>query len=429
MLAVAFLGRMILVLCVFQDVAAPSLDHNRFGWEMGWTARSLALGRGFGSPFLPFTGPTALVPPLFPWLLAGIFRIWGLYTAQSAFVILTLNSLFSAVTCIPVYLTVRSSLGNRAATIAGWAWVVYPYAIYFSAGRVWDYALTGLLFSLCFYAVQRIHLHSRLSAWFGVGLLFGLACLSNPSIALNLCFLLLFAAYKVHQVGGPWFRRSLVTGIAFLAVIGPWTLRNYRVFHVISPVRDGFWLEAWAGNNGDTFESNPGWAHPASNPVEMQIYQQLGETAYMAQKKQFTLDFIQHHPLLFADLTLRRAVRFWTGFWSWSKAYLDTEPFDIPNFFYSTALTLFMLLGLRRLWRVNHHSAVAYLIPLLVFPIPYYLSHSSPDYRQPIEPMIATLVTVGIFGLRTQEQEDENPDNELSAEDDESEPELVMARS
>jgi 4-amino-4-deoxy-L-arabinose transferase-like glycosyltransferase len=420
---------MILVLCVYRDVSAPTVDHNEFGWEMGWTARSLALGRGFSSPFLPSTGPTALVPPLFPWLLAAIFKIFGIYSAQSAIVILTLNSLFSALTCIPAYLSVRHSLGHRPAAIAAWAWAVYPFAIYFSAGRVWDYALTGLLFSLSFYTVQRIHLKSRLSSWFGLGLLFGFTCLSNPSVALNLFFLLLFAAWKVRQTGGPWLRRAFVTGIAFFAVLAPWTLRNYRTLHIVSPVRDGFWLEAFAGNNGDTFKSNSAAAHPASNPVEMQLYQQYGEVAYIAQKKELTHDFVQHHPLFTLGVTLRRVLSFWTGFWSFSRAYLAVEPFDVPNVFFSTALTLFMLRGLRRLWSVNHQSAFSYLILLLVFPIPYYLSHTTPDYRQPIEPMIATLVTFGIFALRPQEQEEEDTNNELSTEDDESEPELVMARS
>ena len=35
---------------------------------------------------------------------------------------------------------------------------------------------------------------------------------------------------------------------------------------------------------------------------------------------------------------------------------------------------------------------------LLLFPLPYYLTHSSMDYRQPIEPQIIILVTIGLFG-------------------------------
>jgi hypothetical protein len=37
---------------------------------------------------------------------------------------------------------------------------------------------------------------------------------------------------------------------------------------------------------------------------------------------------------------------------------------------------------------------------LLVFPVPYYLTHSSMDYRQPIEPQIVILVTIGLFEIR-----------------------------
>jgi hypothetical protein len=37
---------------------------------------------------------------------------------------------------------------------------------------------------------------------------------------------------------------------------------------------------------------------------------------------------------------------------------------------------------------------------LLVFPLPYYLTHSSMDYRQPIESQIVILVTIGLFGFR-----------------------------
>ena len=400
MVATAFLLRLILVAFVFRDVAAPTIDHESFGWEMGWTARSLALGHGFGSHFLPFTGPTALVPPLYPTLLAIICHFFGLYSATSAFVILALNSLFSALTCIPIYLSVKDAIGSRTAHLAGWAWVVFPYSIYFSADRVWDYALTALLFSLCFMASQRIHRYSTLSTWFGLGLLFGLTALSNPSIATLLPMLLLLALWRVRRNLRPWLLRGVITSIAFAAVLAPWSIRNYRALHIVSPVRDGFWLEAYAGNNGDTFNSNSPWAHPASNPVEMQRYEASGEVAYMAQKKQLTIDWIRSHPAAFAEVTLRRIVRFWTGFWSLSRPYLHTEPTDIPDIFFCTFLTVMMLRGLSRWWQQDRRKTLGYLAVLILFPLPYYFSHSSPDYRQPIEPMIMTLVTIGIFGVR-----------------------------
>src|SRR6516225_5856856 len=77
-------------------------DNFSFGWEMGRIAASLASGHGFSSPFGPSTGPTAWEPPLYPYLTAGVFRLFGVYTRSSAFVLLTLNSFFSALTCLPI---------------------------------------------------------------------------------------------------------------------------------------------------------------------------------------------------------------------------------------------------------------------------------------------------------------------------------------
>jgi hypothetical protein len=59
-----------------------------------------------------------------------------------------------------------------------------------------------------------------------------------------------------------------------------------------------------------------------------------------------------------------------------------------------------MLRGLSRWWQQDRRKTLGYLAVLILFPLPYYFSHSSPDYRQPIEPMVMTLVTIGIFGVR-----------------------------
>jgi hypothetical protein len=90
-------------------------------------------------------------------------------------------------------------------------------------------------------------------------------------------------------------------------------------------ISDPRWLLAGilGGNSGDTFTPNPAWAHPASNPVEMQKFEAEGETAYLAHKHTIAVSFVRHHPLLFAGVSLRRAVRFWTGFWSFRPSYCN----------------------------------------------------------------------------------------------------------
>jgi hypothetical protein len=65
-----------------------------FGWEMGRIGRSLAQGQGFSNPFSATTGPTAWEPPLYPFLIAGVFQLFGIYTHASAIVLLASTAYF-----------------------------------------------------------------------------------------------------------------------------------------------------------------------------------------------------------------------------------------------------------------------------------------------------------------------------------------------
>jgi hypothetical protein len=281
--------------------------------------------------------------------------------------------------------------------------VVYPFAVYFSAGIVWEYALSSLIFATGFFWAQGLDRQRSLWSWVGYGLLCGLAALVNPSAIPVLLLLLGMAARRVCLRSEPWTAKALVGLLALAIVVLPWTVRNQRVMHRLIPVRDGFWLEAWAGNAGDSSASNPAWAHPASNPAEMRQYLAMGETAYMASKKALAVEFIRTHPGWFAVASVRRVVRFWTGFWSFRISYLKLQPLDLPNVFFCTALTWRMLLGAVRWARSGMGNLAPYAVALLVFPLPYYVAHASMDYRQPIETVVLTLV-VASFAVRKESQ-------------------------
>ncbi len=400
MVAAAFLIRMIVVALVVRDLPDPTREFEQFGWEMGWVARSIAIGHGFSSPFFPLTGPTALVPPLYPYLLAGVFRVFGVYSLHSGLAILTFNSLASALTCIPVDLLARDTAGPRTARWAAWAWVVYPFSIYYST-LVWEWALTALLFTTCLWLLTRLHTRPRMFSWIGFGVLYGLAALVNPAVLSVLPFLFLIPLWKLRRAQRPWLLRAALTTITVVAVLTPWTVRTYRTMHVLVPIRDNYWLEFYAGNTADSFESNVAWAHPASNPGEMRAFLLQGETAYLAAKHRLAVDSVTGHPGRFAFATLRRIIRYWTGFWSFSARYLHKEPLDVPNVFFCSAITIFMLRGMHRLWRNNRAAALPFVVLLAVFPIPYYLSHASMDYRQPIEPAIVILAIGGLINGMT----------------------------
>jgi hypothetical protein len=128
----------------------------------------------------------------------------------------------------------------------------------------------------------------------------------------------------------------------------------------------------------------------------------MGETAYLAEKHALSIDDLKNRPhyAFLVVKTLRRVVYYWTGFWSFSAQELHDQPLTPENVFHVSLITLFMLLGIHSLWRVNRTGLVPYLLLIGAFPITYYLTHPVMDYRQPIEPAVVVLATAGAMSLR-----------------------------
>ena len=129
MVVTALAVRLVVMGFVYTSQLDPAQDHWAFGCEMGRVARSIVTGQGFSSPYTQPTGPTALLPPVYPFLLACVFKLFGIYTTASALAILTLNNLFSSFTCLPVFLIARRVFGLRVASWAGWTWAFFPYSV------------------------------------------------------------------------------------------------------------------------------------------------------------------------------------------------------------------------------------------------------------------------------------------------------------
>src|ERR1700730_11536153 len=167
MVVVALALRLAVVAFLYPERLNPERDHWRFAGETGRIARSMVQGNGFSSPLRAPTGPTAWMTPVYPALLAGVFWLFGISTKASALVMLSLDSLFSALTCIPVFFIARRSFGERTAVWAGWAWAFFPYAIYFSADFIWVTTLATLVLALLFLAALHLEDSTRLSLRIG----------------------------------------------------------------------------------------------------------------------------------------------------------------------------------------------------------------------------------------------------------------------
>ena len=246
MILVALAIRLVVIPFVYHEWMDPFvLEH----WAFGRVARSIASGHGFGSPFAD-TGPTALLPPVYPYILAAIFKIFGIYTRASIIATLSLNSLLSAMTCVPVFFVARKSFGDRVAKWSGWGWALSPYGIYYGADWAWSTCLVTLLLCCLFFIALELEDSGRLLHWIGFGLLCGFAALTEPVVLSILPLLGAWICYRRYRQARSWKLPGLAATVAFLVMTSPWIVRNYEVFHKFIPFRSGFGLELYIGNNG-----------------------------------------------------------------------------------------------------------------------------------------------------------------------------------
>jgi hypothetical protein len=407
-------------------------DHLWFGFETGRISRSIAEGQGFGNPLLVHTGPTAWLTPVYPYLLAGVFRLFGVYTKTSALVILSMNALFSALICLPLFRIAQRSFGRGVAVTACWIWTLYPYFIYIPSGFVWDTCLgTFLAAILFFYALKLRDQTGSLWRWLGFGVLGGFCALTNAS-TLTLCpILAAWAIYplwqtskatrlsttshpsQISQTHHSWLSPALLVAVGLAATLLPWQIRNYQTFHTPIPLRDNFWLEFWVGNDGNTSSWLDTDVHPSINPDQKAAFVRLGEIPYFREKRREALAFLAQHPGLYVVQCLRRVLYLWTGFWNLDPSNLQDEFHGFANVYLTLSLTLAMLLGLWRALRnsmalgdataLAFHSSREAVLPFLLtlsfYPLVFYVTHPTIRYRHVIDPEVVVLAALGLRSL------------------------------
>jgi len=373
----------------------PRRDHFQFGWEMGRIARSIALGQGFSSPTDLPTGPSAWAPPLYPYILAGIFKVFGIYSNASGWMILAFNSLFSALTCVTLYRIAGHMYGTAVARATAWTWALFPYAIYWPVRVVWETSLTAFLLSLALWmALGMGDKPPRTRTWVLFGLLWGVITLTNTSTLALFPFCLVWLFYLSRQRSRQLAGMLLCFATAAL-VVSPWLVRNYEVFGKFVFVRDNLPLEMHMANN-DQFTGL--WTrneHPGNDPEAMRKFQEVGELRFMEEKQQEFRQFVREHRADFLRFTLQRAGYFWMG--TPQSAIVGEYDLIIAR---HTAFLMMAALAFAGLWMaIRQHKQGAFLLAcaLIVYPLPYYLVNPFPRYKHAIEPEMV-LLSVYLLG-------------------------------
>ena len=369
------------------DSNLPAGIHFEFGYETGSIAASLAEGRGFSSPFGIQSGPTAWIAPVYPAMCALVFKVFGIYSTASAIAILSLNSLFAALTCIPIYLLGIKLFDDRVAQLSGWAWASFPFFMRWPTTWIWEVSLSALLMACLALLSLRAAERDNRNTWIVLGLTWGVAAITSPSLLAAMPCSLLWIAWQRRRTSRPYARSVILVIAICFAVMLPWLVRNrIRMGHYVF-VRDNFGFEFYLGNyhgsNGVGFAGK----HPSVNHIQMNYFSQVGEVAYVKHFQQEAFHFVYQYPQEFLQLTVKRFVSFWDGStlnlerreaWSW-------QPWEV------LLLTVPAAFGLALACCLRKTGAMLLATLLVSYPLPYYIVYATSRYRHVIEPELLIL--------------------------------------
>jgi len=362
----------------------------------------------FGNPFAIPTGATAHPAPAYPFLLAGIYALFGNTVAAEA-VKQALASMAAALeyALLPA---VAVSFGMRpwAGAAAGLFGALVPFRLLTETrGNVEAPYVALVLMAVCV-ATFRLWSDPQFSSSRAAiyAALWGVALLFAPTFLPVMAGFLLAGLVLFSSAARARYSRWAVLAAAFtLAALLPWTIRNY--IQLGAPVwgRDNFGLEfdlsnhdgASARMDENKDSGHHAYSHPLYSVAEAEKVRQLGEVEYNRRRLARAVAWVEANPGEFARLTALRVRYFWF-------------PMSRPRI-KDPAVWGITLLAFAGLWMVRRRSpplALLITVVWLAFPCVYYLIQSYPRYRYPIDwtLLLFSLVPVGAI-LRTEVFADE----------------------
>lgn len=391
-------GAMILLLLGIGGLSIGTYEYDRI-------ARSIAAGNGF---VLAAGGEHILWrPPLYIYLLAAAYRGFG---AGAPGVMVAVQVLVNAATAWVAF-RVGERLAGRASAFAAAALLsVYPVFV-INATRLMPETIYCLEVAAAVWLIVRLSesfTHPRAAA---LGVLVGVASLTKASIQFLPLFLaawwIVFERRRTRPVRA-LAGFALAAALA-LAVIAPWTIRNYRVSGEFILIDTSGGYTFWVGNRLATDGNDDDPLTPAQREeIKRDVARVLGleygpgltlANSAWSSARSSSLLYAEgvrrawERPVATAWLAARKLARFWFSYIGESRLL----PAAVAVM--QAVIVLPAAIGLWLAWR--RRSALLALLPILAyFPLLHMASTSSARYSVPILPYVLLLAVYAALGRR-----------------------------
>jgi len=381
-----------------EDFSHPKYE--TVGMENNLVALSLATGKGFFGPYPGYAAITAIIAPVYPFLSAIGYKLFHLDTFAGVIFCQTMNSAFSAATCWPIHAVGKKVFGEKVGLASAWMWVFLPYAILYPLEWTWDQSLAALMLALVMWATFSLRDSASALHWSLYGLLWGFTALVNPTTCILLPFLLAWVAFRRWRSAQPSAALVLRSVTLFVLTLLPWTIRNYYAVNGFVFVKSNFGMEFWLGNNPAVKEVVSQNLNPMSNYMERVQLILSGEPNYNQFKREQAMAYIRSHPRIFLKNVLDRILDNWAATYD-SKVdpWIPLLHLSKADIWFCSLFSVLAFAGLILALRATFLDSMPLAMSLLLFPIPYYLTHTGLRYRHPIDPFMTIFTVYAVFRL------------------------------
>jgi len=368
--------------------------------EYGIVARNLVAGKGFtGGGWLGPEQPTALNVPLYPLFLA--FWLW-LPIPLPFLAVELAQALLSALMIYFIGKIATRVFNPGVGVISAALTTFYPPLLYFCK-QISPAIMTAFFTTLVFHVIVLFFARPTGRRAALLGGIWDMGLLAEPILLMAVPGILLI--YWLRQAPSERRRSALLLAGAVLlamAMVSPWTVRNYLVFKRFVPLKTSFGLNFWMGNNPNaTGFLYTMTGEPMQNtlpPEQVAYLSSLNEAERYAVLQRKAWEWIVAHPHRFLELTLRRIVYFWLI----SPTYQITDENIVePRYFYflryiiQIPLLAVAFIGAIFAYRRHRTALLVSLWWLLAFTAPYMISVAgNTRYRLPVEPILLMLAAV-----------------------------------
>lgn len=381
-----------LVALGFRSCAVISRPETPIADPADYHQLAVALAEGHG--YVNTAGAeTAWRPPGYPAFLSVIYRVAGPSVRAATFA----QAFVGSLTVLLLMLFSSTIFGRLESIVAGCIAAVYP-------GLVWLPRLLlsenlSLLLTLTTIWSIAMYLKSRRLWWLALfGVVGGLNTLvrgGNLLLPALIGTVLLAVTLKNRSVNWkPLCAGLLLAAAAFIIVLTPWTVRNYRVFHRFVPIatQDGLTLYAsyWPPQeNGKLIWGTlPGTEDP-NVATATKLEDEVAASKYL---QHVTMQRLREQPGYFFRLIPSKMISLLAPF-DWEMLPHAAGSTRSVNVGYLLIIlpSLFGLVMLMRTPRPNQW--LLWVIPVMVL-IQAIFFYGSPRFRLPAEPMAILLAAV-----------------------------------